>query len=210
GGHSIEDTEPKFGLAVTGLIDPSRILRNSTARAGDALILTKPLGTGIITTAIKQGLADPGLVIQLMQQMAELNDKPVDIMARFPVNACTDVTGFGLLGHLKEMVVGAGVRAVIRAADVPVLEAAWEYAAGGAIPGGTRNNLEFVSPVLTWSRDTPELLKFILADAQTSGGLLISLPGKHAAEMLSQLHAAGVKSAAIIGVMEEGEAGISV
>ena len=210
GGHSIEDSEPKFGLAVTGLIHPGKTLRNSTAKCGDALILTKPLGTGIITTAIKRGLADLQAVEQVMKLMAELNDKPFYIMTGFPVNACTDVTGFGLLGHLKEMVTGAGIRAVIHPENVPVLEAAWEYAAAGAIPGGTINNLEFVKSIVTWNSETTELMKLILADAQTSGGLLISLPQTHAGEMLSRLHAAGVTEAAIIGTMESGEAGISV
>ena len=210
GGHSIEDAEPKFGLVVTGLVHPGKILRNSTAKSGDALILTKPLGTGIITTAIKRGLADIHTIENVMNLMAELNDKPVDIMTGYPVNACTDVTGFGLLGHLKEMVTGAGVRAIIRADDVPVLEAAWEYAAAGAIPGGTRNNLEYVKKMIAWNNETPELMKFILADAQTSGGLLVSLPEAHAWEMLSRLHAAGVIRAAIIGSIVSGEPGITV
>jgi selenide,water dikinase len=210
GGHSIEDSEPKFGLVVTGISHPGRILRNSTAKPGDGLILTKPLGTGIITTAIKRGLADRQVTDQVMKQMAELNDKPVDIMSRFPVNACTDVTGFGLLGHLKEMAEGSGLRAILRANAIPVLEAAWEYAAAGAIPGGTRSNLEFVKTVVTWNKNTPELMKFILADAQTSGGLLISLPEARAAELLASLHSAGVLQAAIIGTMTNGDPGISV
>ena len=210
GGHSIEDTEPKFGLVVTGLIHPDRILRNSGAMPGDALILTKPLGTGIITTAIKRGLANPEAVEQVMNLMSELNDKPVDIMARFPVHACTDVTGFGLLGHLKEMVTGAGLHALLRANAIPVLDQAWEYAAGGCIPGGTRNNLEFVQSMVTWDRETPEIMKFIMSDAQTSGGLLISLPETLAGEMVSCLHVAGLKRAAIIGTFVPGEPGISV
>ncbi|MEI6681303.1 MAG: selenide, water dikinase SelD [Bacteroidota bacterium] len=209
GGHSVEDTEPKFGLVVTGLIHPDKILRNSTARAGDALILTKPLGTGIITTAIKRGLANPGVVAKVMKLMSELNDKPVDIMNRFAVNACTDVTGFGLLGHLKEMVLGAGLHADLSTPDVPVLEEAWDFAAAGAIPGGTMNNLEFVNPVMTWKSETPELMKYILADAQTSGGLLISVPLPEAEEMLFQLREAGVTGAAIIGTLREGDPGIS-
>ncbi len=209
GGHSVEDTEPKFGLVVTGLIHPEKILRNSTARAGDALILTKPLGTGIITTAIKRGLANPGVVAKVMKLMSGLNDKPVDIMNRFAVNACTDVTGFGLLGHLKEMVEGAGLHADLSIHDVPVLEEAWDFAAAGAIPGGTMNNLEFVKPVMTWKKETPELMKYILADAQTSGGLLISLPLSAAEEMLFQLRQAGVPQAAIIGNLRAGDPGIS-
>ena len=210
GGHSVEDTEPKFGLVVTGLIHPDKILRNSTARAGDALILTKPLGTGIITTAIKRGLANPGVVEKVMKLMSELNDKPVDIMNRFPVNGCTDVTGFGLLGHLKEMVLAAGLHADLTMLDVPVLEEVWDFAAAGAIPGGTMNNLEFVKPVMTWKRETPELMKYILADAQTSGGLLISLPLSQAREMMFQLRDAGVARATIIGTLRDGDPGISV
>ena len=210
GGHSIEDTEPKFGLVVTGVVHPAKILRNSTARPGDALILTKPIGTGIITTAIKRGLAAPRAIEEVMGLMAELNNKPVDIMAGFQVNACTDVTGFGLLGHLKEMVTAAGICAVLRYREVPVLEPAWEYAAAGAIPGGTRNNLDFVKQLVTWGEDVPELMKVILADAQTSGGLLISLPEALAGAMLCRLHEAGITKAAIIGVMVSGEPGIIV
>jgi cysteine desulfurase len=210
GGHSVEDSEPKFGLVVTGIVHPGRILRNSNARPGDALILTKPLGTGIVTTAIKRGLADKPAVEMVMTLMAELNKNAADVISGFPVNACTDVTGFGLLGHLKEMVCSAGLHVYLRAGDVPVLDAAWEYAAAGAIPGGTRNNLEFVKTMVTWNKDMPELMKFILADAQTSGGLLISLPEAHAKEMLSHLHAAGVVRAAIIGRFAEGDPGISV
>ncbi len=210
GGHSIEDSEPKFGLVVTGIIHPDRILRNSTAQAGDALILTKPIGTGIITTAIKRGLADRSAVHEVMRLMAELNDKPAAIMAGFTVHACTDVSGFGLLGHLKEMVEGAGLHALLHAGDVPVIEAAWDYAAAGAIPGGTRNNLEFVKRVVTCHPETPELLKFIFADAQTSGGLLISLPENQSKDLLTQLHAAGLSRASIIGKMVAGETGITV
>jgi cysteine desulfurase NifS/selenium donor protein len=210
GGHSIEDSEPKFGLAVTGLVHPGKILRNSTARAGDVLVLTKPLGTGIITTAIKRGLASPGVTARVMKLMAGLNSKAAGVMAQFPVSACTDVTGFGLLGHLKEMVASAGVRAVVNAESVPVVEEAWEYAAAGAVPGGTTNNMDFVKPWVTWSGGTPELLKLILADAQTSGGLLISLPESSAAELLKRLHAAGVTGSAIIGAITAGSPGISV
>jgi len=205
GGHSIEDSEPKFGLVVTGIVHPAKILRNSTARPGDALVLTKPLGTGIITTAIKRGLADDVAVDRVMRIMAELNRVPAEIMIEYPVNACTDVTGFGLLGHLKEMVCGAGVRAVIKAEMVPVLDAAWEYAAAGTIPGGTKNNLDYVKDYVKWSESTPGLMKFILADAQTSGGLLISLPESQATELVARLHQAGNPVAAIIGRIEQGE-----
>jgi selenium donor protein len=205
GGHSIEDSEPKFGLVVTGVIHPVKILRNSTTKPGDVLILTKPLGTGIITTAIKRGIADMTAIDHVMHVMAELNKAAAETMAGFSVNACTDVTGFGLLGHLKEMVCGAGVQAILMPEQIPVFEAAWEYAAAGAIPGGTRNNLEFVGQFVRWSDATPELLKFILADAQTSGGLLVSMPEERAAEYVALLHAAGNPAAAIIGRIVQGE-----
>ncbi|MDP1622908.1 MAG: selenide, water dikinase SelD [Bacteroidales bacterium] len=210
GGHSIEDPEPKFGLVVTGLIHPDKILRNSTAKAGDALILTKPIGTGIITTAIKLGIAGDVAVEQVVKVMAELNRVPAEIMAGYQVNACTDITGFGLLGHLKEMVSSAGMQAIVSAESVPVLDAAWEYAAAGAIPGGTKNNLDYVNEIVQWNSTTPELMKFILADAQTSGGLLISLPEEQANELVSRLHEAGIPAAAIIGKMVQGDPQIIV
>ena len=137
--------------------------------------------------------------------MAELNKTAAEIMVEFSVNACTDVTGFGLLGHLKEMVCGAGVQAVLLSDQIPVFDAAWEYAAAGAIPGGTRNNLEYAGKFVKWSENTPELLKFILADAQTSGGLLVSMPAEQASEFVNRLHDAGNTVAAIIGRIENGE-----
>jgi cysteine desulfurase NifS/selenium donor protein len=210
GGHSIEDSEPKYGLVVTGLVHPAKILRNSTARPGDTLILTKPLGTGIITTAIKRGLASESAVNRVMMVMAELNRSAAEIMAGFAVSACTDVTGFGLLGHLKEMVYSAGVQAILTTEMIPVLDAAWEYAAAGAIPGGTKNNLDYVKEVVQWKETTPELMKFILADAQTSGGLLISMPEGQANEFIANLHAAGNMDAAIIGKVVTGKPGIIV
>ncbi len=210
GGHSVEDSEPKFGFVVTGLINPGKIWRNSTAKPGDSLILTKPIGTGIITTAVKHGLASDAAVERVMRMMAELNRLPAEIMAEFEINACTDVTGFGLLGHLKEMVFGAGLHAHLNAAEIPVLDDVWEYAAAGSIPGGTRNNLDYVAEIVHWKHETPELLKFILADAQTSGGLLISLPASLAGELLLRFHQAGINKAAIIGTMESGNTGISV
>jgi selenide,water dikinase len=209
GGHSIEDSEPKFGLVVTGIVHPEKILRNSTARPGDALILTKPLGTGIITTAIKRGIAGDAAVDRVMKLMAALNRITAEIMIEYQVNACTDVTGFGLLGHLKEMVCGARVHAILNADKVPVLETAWEYAAAGAIPGGTKNNLDYVSGFVQWNEEMPELMKFILADAQTSGGLLISLPEEHAAELVARLHEAGNPDAAMIGIILQGVPRIS-
>jgi selenide,water dikinase len=145
-----------------------------------------------------------------MRVMAELNRFPAEIMVGFTVNACTDVTGFGLLGHLKEMVCGAGVQAILNQEMVPVLDAAWKYAAAGTIPGGTKNNLDYVKEVVQWSETTPELMKYILADAQTSGGLLISLPENQACLLVERLREAGIHASTIIGRIVAGEPGIIV
>jgi cysteine desulfurase NifS/selenium donor protein len=210
GGHSVEDGEPKFGLVVTGLVHPGKIWHNSTSKSGDVLVLTKPIGTGILTTAIKRGLANETATGLVMKVMAELNRTAAEVAAGFEINACTDVTGFGLLGHMKEMVCGAGLRAKLNARDIPLLDEVWNYAAAGIIPGGTKNNLAYVEEIVNWHPDTPELLKFILADAQTSGGLLISLPASQAGLLVSGLHNAGVTRAAVIGILEAGPPGISV
>ena len=203
GGHSIEDREPKFGLVVTGKIHPGRILRNSTARAGDLLILTKPIGTGILATAMKRGLAGPSAIRGVISSMSELNKNAAEVMRGYPVSSCTDVTGFGLLGHLKEMVKGSGFAAEIVSASVPVLTETWESAAAGAIPGGTINNLQFVADITQFGAGIPEILKLILSDAQTSGGLLISLPGTVAGSFLADLKQIGCAHAAIIGSITE-------
>jgi cysteine desulfurase NifS/selenium donor protein len=210
GGHSVEDTEPKFGLVVTGIIEPGKILKNSGANPGDALVLTKPLGTGIITTAIKRGLADAPAIGLVTREMSRLNRQAAETMERYPVSACTDVSGFGLLGHLKEMVNGAGIQVVIRCDDVPVIPAAWEYASAGMIPGGTRNNLEFAGDLIQWEEGIPELNRIILADAQTSGGLLVALPRVHAAAFTEALKANGNPDAAIIGEFRKGPVSIHV
>ena len=189
---------------VTGFIHPGKILRNSTARVGDVLILTKPIGTGILMTALKHGLTNPEEVDEAMEVMARLNRKPAEIMQEFPVSACTDVTGFGLMGHLKEMVKGSGVSAIIYANKVPILSSAMKHAAGGIIPGGTKNNLEFIEDVIDWTPEIPELMKFVLCDAQTSGGLLISLPEIYGEKFLEKLKLAGVSGSAIIGKIAAG------
>jgi selenide,water dikinase len=210
GGHTIEDHEPKFGLVVTGFVHPDKILRNATAQAGDILILTKPIGTGIVMTAMKRGLTEPAEEAEAIDVMAELNRIPAELLARFPVNACTDVTGFGLLGHLREMVMGSGVSAIVDAWMVPVLSSVYKHVAGGTIPGGTRNNMEFVGEMVRWAPELPELTKIILCDAQTSGGLLISLPEIHAKNLLGLLLKNGIGKAAVIGRITAGEPAIEV
>ena len=187
GGHTVEDTEPKFGMVVTGVVHPGRVITNSGAKPGDALILTKPIGTGIIATAVKRGLADEKTAFAAREIMAQLNAAAAKVMDGFPVNSCTDVTGFGLLGHLKEMVEGSKVTAEISADLVPQIPGAYELAAAGAIPGGTKNNMDFVSKIVTWANNIPEIMKIMLCDAQTSGGLLVALPEALAPEYIHKL-----------------------
>lgn len=210
GGHSVEDPEPRFGLTVTGLIDPGKILRNRGAQDGDALILTKPLGTGIIMTAVKQGLAGEEEAGEAIQVMAMLNRSAAEILRNYPVSSCTDVTGFGLLGHLREMVTGSGVSVEVEYRSVPLLQATLKMAVAGAIPGGSRNNMEFVTEAVEYSSDVPEVMKCILCDAQTSGGLLFSLPSTEAGPCLAALQQAGIAEAAIIGRIVQGNGLIRV
>jgi len=199
GGHTVEDTEPKFGLAVTGIVHPERVVRNSTARPGDALVLTKPLGVGIISTAVKRGLADEATAREAAELMAALNRDAAEAMIAVEASACTDITGFGLLGHLREMAVGSGVDVTLTASLVPVLPAAETFAGGDVVPGGTLNNLAYVEPHVTFAPGVSRVRQLILADAQTSGGLLISLPADRADELLTALRARGVRDAACIG-----------
>ena len=199
GGHTVDDTEPKFGLAVTGMVHPQRILRNCTAKPGDVLILTKPLGFGILTTAAKRGLAAEEDMHEAMQLMAALNREAAEAMQAAGANACTDVTGFGLLGHLHEMTAGSQVDAVLTASAVPILPAARRLAGADVIPGGTRDNLAYVQPFVDFDRTLSETGQLLLADAQTSGGLLISLPKDRAAQLLKNLHQCGIQHACQIG-----------
>lgn len=199
GGHTVDDTEPKFGLAVTGLVHPDRIVRNSTAQPGDALVLTKPLGVGIISTAVKRGLADEATARQAAELMATLNRAAAKAMIEVGPSACTDVTGFGLLGHLHEMATGSGVDVVVHAGAVPSLPAAWTFAGADVVPGGTLNNLAYVADHVRFAAGVSRAAQLILADAQTSGGLLISLPAARASALLVALRDQGVAEAAIIG-----------
>jgi selenium donor protein len=199
GGHTVDDTEPKFGLAVTGIVHPERVLRNSTARPGDVLVLTKPLGTGIIATAVKRGLADEATARQASDLMARLNRAAAEAMIEVGVNACTDITGFGLLGHLREMAAASAVDVTIRAESVPILPAALTLASADVVPGGTLNNLAYVQPHVRFAGSVSRTAQIVLADAQTSGGLLISVPAARADALLAALRARGVADAAIIG-----------
>jgi selenide,water dikinase len=197
GGHSIDDPEPKYGMAVTGLVHPDRILRNVGARPGDRLLLTKPLGSGIVTTAIKRGLALGPLLERVTHLMAELNRAAGEVLAASgAVHALTDVTGFGLLGHGWEMAEGSGVALRLEAAAVPVLEGVAELAVADVVPGGSRANLAWVAPHLAVAASV-RLPPVVLADAQTNGGLLAAVPGDQAEAVLAALAAAGVTAVAI-------------
>jgi len=192
GGHTIDDPEPKFGMAVTGIVHPDKILRNKGAMPGDVMILTKPIGTGILATAMKRGLLDQQLNNRAIEQMSTLNKSAAEIMQYFPVSACTDITGFGLLGHLHEMTSASGVDAEIVASSVPLLPGSMEMAAAGIVPGGTIANRDYTAPFVIYGTDISELMKIVLNDAQTSGGLLISLPEIMAPQLMNDCCRAGV------------------
>jgi len=210
GGHTVDDTEPKYGMAVTGLVHPDKILRNSTAQPGDALILTKPLGMGILSTALKAGMLDQSTQEKAIRIMVELNKTAAMCMADVPVNACTDITGFGLLGHLHEMTSASKVNAQLYMARVPVLPEARELAEMDIIPGGTLNNLDYVKPFVSFIAGITHIDQILLADAQTSGGLLISLPENWVDVLLEKLKAEGVWAAKIGVIISSGNGTISV
>jgi selenide,water dikinase len=211
GGHSIQSPEPKYGMAVTGLVHPRKVLTNAGARPGDALLLTKPIGTGIATTAIKRELASPALVKRVTAQMAQLNKAAGEVFAsgRFPVHALTDVTGFGLLGHTIELARGAGKRLRLSLEQVPVLAEVASLADQGVVPGGTRTNLEHAARWVRFPRGLPEAIRHVLADAQTNGGLLAAVPRAAVAKALQALDRARVE-AWVVGEVQKGPAGVVV
>ncbi len=187
GGHSIEDPEIKYGLAVTGVVHPNKILSNAKAKAGDKLVLTKPLGTGIISTALKAGMASEEATRRSVESMGTLNQTASEWMKKLGAHACTDVTGFGFIGHALEMATASQVGVVIQAKAVPVFPEAMEYAKLGLIPGGAYSNRDFFSCRVEIGPGVPSLLGDIFYDPQTSGGLLISLPSEDAGELVATL-----------------------
>jgi cysteine desulfurase len=199
GGHTVDDPEPKFGLAVSGVVHPDRIVRNNTARPGDALVLTKRLGTGIVATAVKRGLAEPDEAREATELMATLNRAAGEAMIAVGAHACTDITGFGFLGHLVEMARGSAVDVEIQSAEVPLLASALRHAGADVVPGGTLDNLSHVGPRVTFDPGVSRVTRLVLADAQTSGGLLISLPEERAEALLARLRESGVTDAARVG-----------
>ncbi|CAN5757622.1 selenide, water dikinase SelD [soil metagenome] len=207
GGHSIDDAEPKFGMCVIGEADPRLLTRNAGAAVGDLLVLTKPIGTGIIATAIKAGTADEDVIRTAVDSMTTLNRGAAEAMLRVGVSAATDVTGFGLPGHLRNMLRASGVAAELRSGAVPLLPGAAELAAAGNIPGGTRRNLDDLAPDVVWDPEITELQRFLMCDAQTSGGLLIAVPASRADALCTELLAGLAPIAAIIGVVADGPPG---
>ena len=210
GGHTVDDQEPKYGLSVTGVVKPGAQMTNVGALPGDALVLTKPLGTGIITTAGKAEKVDEKVLAQAVEIMATLNRAASEAMIEVGAHACTDITGFGLLGHLQRMVIGSDVCARIRLSSVPVITGTWELLEQGIVPGGTRRNLESVEKVARWHPEISQEAKLLLCDAQTSGGLLIALPRERVADLNREMEARGVSAAVVGEITEADQAAIEV
>ncbi len=212
GGHSIRDDEPKFGYAVTGLIHPKKVLANAGAQPGDALIFTKALGTGVISTAIKRGKAEPAWIDAAVQSMTTLNKQAAEVIQQgtFRIHAMTDVTGFSMIGHAREMVLASNVSFRLRASSIPVLPGALECIRAGYIPRGLNNNRDFAECVVGYGDGVPEDLRSLLFDPQTAGGLLISVASEDSAQFTQSLNAAGVPAVQIGEVIAKTKPLISV
>jgi selenide,water dikinase len=207
GGHTIKTDEPIYGLAVTGMVDPKRIASNAGGRPGDVLVLTKPIGLGIITTAAKQDRDSLGAIVEAIRLMSTLNRGAAEAMATVDVHACTDITGFGLLGHLRNIARASECVAHVRLAGVPVIEAAWAYVREDIAPGGTHANWRFLNECVEYEAGVDKPSQLVLCDAQTSGGLLIAVAPSDADKLVAELRARNTPCAAIIGGLEEGSAG---
>jgi len=207
GGHSIRNPEPIYGMSVTGVVNPKKLVTNAAARPGDMLVLTKPIGTGVITTGIKQGKLGVRAAKDAIDAMCCLNKNACETMVAEGVRAATDVTGFGLLGHLREMCDASGVAVEVYAGKVPLLKHAREMAEKGAIPGGTRDNLKYISSVTEFDSGVSEVERILLADAQTSGGLLIAQSAKKTERLCMALIRNWVKPVALIGRFVEKKKG---
>ena len=206
GGHSIDDAEPKYGMAVVGTVDPARVFTNAGAQPGDALVLTKPIGLGVLSTAVKRDVATAAHVAAAVDVMTALNAPGRDAALEVGVHAATDITGFGLLGHLRELCVASGVQARLDADAVPVIDGVRELLAAGMVAGGTQRNLAFVAPDVDFGNRS-EGERLLLADAQTSGGLLLAVPADRADALVAACRAHGTPAAAIIGAVTTGSPG---
>ena len=208
GGHSVEDKEIKYGLSVTGVVHPDKVLFNRGARIGDKLVLTKPLGTGIISTAIKAREASDEQMKQVIDSMISLNKKVSEIMITAgDIHSCTDITGFGLLGHACEMIEGSDVGMKIDSAAVPVFEGVRELLETGFVPGGLYRNKDFRLNQIVKEKTCPDWLFDVLFDPQTAGGLFFSLPGNKAQKIVKKMHAAGITAAAVVGEIVQNHPG---
>ncbi len=205
GGHTVDDEEPKYGLSVLGVVEPERLVRNAGARPGDALVLTKPIGTGVMTTAVKAGLETDGSIAEVIESMATLNRAAAEAMGETGAHAATDVTGFGLLGHLHEMALAGGLAAEVALDAVPVFERALEYSRRRIRPGRTAEVIAHLDTFVDWG-SADEAWKGVLGDPQTSGGLLIALPEEDAPRLLDALAERGVEGRRV-GAMVDGDAG---
>jgi len=203
GGHSVADEEVKYGMAVTGVIDPRRVIRNVGAQVGDALILTKPLGTGVLMTAFKRDRLAPEHYDGAVATMVQLNARAAEVMLQFEVHAATDITGFGLVGHSSKMAEGSGVTLIFEESDLPLLSGALECCREGLIPGGGTRNREFYGSCAKISEEVSDEMIAIAFDPQTSGGLLIAVPEREAIALVAALHRAEVADACIIGRVVE-------
>lgn len=206
GGHSIDDQEPKYGLVAVGEVDPAKMVTNSGARPGDALVLTKPIGSGIIATAIKKGAAGEDVIAGAIESMATLNRRAAEAMLKAEVSAATDVTGFGLLGHLHRMLHASGVAGRLEAKDAPLLPGARELAEAGHVPGGTHRNLADLESCVDFAPSVDEATRILLGDAQTSGGLLMSVAPDRVEGLLEDL-TGNVPAVSVVGEVLEGLAG---
>ena len=209
GGHTVDDLETKFGLSVTGLVHPEKVVRNSTARPGDVLVYTKPLGIGVLTTAIKADMASEEEIKAVSEVMVHLNKASSEAMVEVGVSACTDVTGFGFLGHLYEMVKFSGVAAEIDSKAFELLPGAKEYASMGLLPAATYDNVDYAGESVSFSESVDEDLRMLLFDPQTSGGLLISVPEEKLGELLEKLREKEERWVQVVGKIKEGS-GIEV
>lgn len=207
GGHSVDDAEPKYGLSVVGVIDPDRVCTKGGARPGDRLVLTKPIGTGTVNTAIKRGLATADEIAEAVRVMATLNNV-VDTVLRFDVRGMTDVTGFGLLGHASEMARASGVGMRIHAGRVPLLPGAETYARQDIFPGGSRSNRKWLEDKVVYDDAVEEPIRTLLCDAVTSGGLLIAVAPERAGDLVSALREAGAPAPAVVGECTEEHPGL--
>ncbi len=204
GGHSIDDPEPKFGMVVVGEANRDRLVTNGGARPGDRLVLTKALGTGLVTTALKNDATDDETIASAVASMTTLNDAACEAMMEVGVEAATDVTGFGLLGHMRSLLTASECEAIVRSETVPILPGALELAREGQVPGGSRRNLEDLASDVVWGAGIEEPLRVVLCDAQTSGGLLMAVEGTRLDALLAALRDRAV-SAAVIGTVVDGD-----